>query len=566
VHVTPQIPTPLVEVRVQARRAPGVPEVVLVGTSSSGQHHPARQPPFRQSPPQQPSADSPPILGPGADELGVNEQWLTQCRVTGTAGSVQVVPLGTARPDHGWLLGTGHGSAGHWRAAGAALARATSDRMEGMAGEAPGLLDTVQVHLPPGTTASQAASLALGCVVGSHRYRVTSNGGRIAGSAGGGRIAGSAGGSGIAGGSRPSSMTTTVVLIPPPGDGSGPLAEAVARAQVLGRATGLARDLVNTPSGLKDPAWLAGTAARLAATVPGLRATVRDEHWLAEHGFGGVLAVGGGSARPPRLLELVWQPPDGGPETGSETDPAITTGEHLVLVGKGITFDTGGISIKPADGMHLMRTDMSGGAAVIAALLAIGQLKLPLRVTGLVPCAENHVSGSAYRPGDVVRHVGGTTTEVTNTDAEGRLVLADALAHAVRTLAPTTLVDVATLTGTMKVSLGLRTGGLFSTEPELAQRIQAAGETVGEAWWPMPLIDDHAVAVRSELADLRQCPAGPASITAALFLREFTAGLPWAHLDIAGPARAEQHYDEVNAGGTGFATRTLIELACSFTG
>ncbi|MGH3805514.1 MAG: leucyl aminopeptidase family protein [Pseudonocardiaceae bacterium] len=534
-HVTPQVPTPLVEVRVQAQRALGVPEIVVIGESS----HPS-------------IADDPPILGPGADQLGVDEQWLTQYRVTGAAGSVQVVPLPTAQPDHGWLLGAGQGSAEHWRAAGAALVRALSGRRDGEV-PGPGALDTVQVHLPPGTTAGQAASLALGCVVGSHRYRVTNNGSPIAGSAGGSPIAGSAGGQ-----PRSSSTRTTVALIPPLGDGSGPLADAVARAQVLGRATGLARDLVNTPSGLKDPAWLADTAARLAATVPGLRATVRDEHWLAEHGFGGVLAVGGGSARPPRLLELVWQPP--------EVDLAMTTGEHLVLIGKGITFDTGGISIKPADGMHLMRTDMSGGAAVIAALLAVGRLKLPLRVTGLVPCAENHVSGSAYRPGDIVRHVGGTTTEVTNTDAEGRLVLADALAHAVRTLAPTTLVDVATLTGAMKVSLGLRTGGLFSSEPDLAQRIQAAGEAAGEAWWPMPLIDDHAVEVRSEIADLRQCPPGPAGITAALFLREFTAGLPWAHLDIAGPARAEQHYDEVNAGGTGFGTRTLIELVCSFTG
>ncbi|HEX8935322.1 MAG TPA: M17 family metallopeptidase, partial [Pseudonocardiaceae bacterium] len=303
----------------------------------------------------------------------------------------------------------------------------------------------------------------------------------------------------------------------------------------------------------KDPSWLAGTAARLAATVPGLRAIVRDERWLAEHGFGGILAVGGGSARPPRLLELAWQP------AGVKTD------HHLVLVGKGITFDTGGISIKPADGMHLMRTDMSGGAAVIAALLALGQLDVPLRVTGLVPCAENHVSGSAYRPGDIVRHVGGHTTEVTNTDAEGRLVLADALAYAVRTLAPTALVDIATLTGAMKVSLGLRTGGLFATEPGLVGRIQAAGEVTGETWWPMPLLDDHADEVRSDIADLRQCPPGPAGITAALFLREFTGGLPWAHLDIAGPARAEESYDEVNPGGTGFATRTLIELACSFT-
>ncbi|MGH8918381.1 MAG: peptidase M17, partial [Actinomycetes bacterium] len=165
----------------------------------------------------------------------------------------------------------------------------------------------------------------------------------------------------------------------------------------------------------------------------------------------------------------------------------------------------------------------------------------------------------------VVRQVGGTTTEVTNTDAEGRLVLADALAYAVRTLRPSTLVDVATLTGAMKVSLGLRTGGVFATEPGLAERIRAAGAATGEDWWPMPLVADHADKVRSDLADLRQCPPGPGGITAALFLREFTGGLPWAHLDIAGPARAEQDHDEVNVGGTGFAARTLIELAGSLT-
>jgi leucyl aminopeptidase len=518
---TPKVPTSLVKVQIQVRRSPGVPDVVLVGQLPAGHSSPGKS-----------AADDPPILGPGADLLGVDQQWLVQYRVQATAGIMHVVPLVKARPDHGWLLGTGQGSAQHWRTAGAALVRATSARLAGDVEAGRWTPRTVQVHLPPDTTAHQVAALALGCVVGSHRYRVTHIDG-------------------------PPKMTT-VRLVAPLGQAPQPLATAVARAQLLGRATGLARDLANTPSGHKDPAWLAGTAARLATTVPGLRATVRDERWLAEHGFGGVLAVGGGSARPPRLLELAWNPPVVSSEMNTEG--------HLVLIGKGITFDTGGISIKPADGMHLMRTDMSGGAAVIAALLAIGQLELPLRVTGLVPCAENHVSGSAMRPGDVVRHVGGTTTEVTNTDAEGRLVLADALAHAVRTLHPSTLVDVATLTGAMKVSLGMRTGGLFTTEPELAERIRAAGETVGEAWWPMPLVADHVDEVRSDLADLRQCPPGPGGITAALFLQEFTAGLPWAHLDIAGPARAEQDYDEVNVGGTGFAARTLIELACSFTG
>lgn len=265
-----------------------------------------------------------------------------------------------------------------------------------------------------------------------------------------------------------------------------------------------------------------------------------------------MLAVGGGSARPPRLVELCWRP------RGAADAP------HLVLVGKGITFDTGGVSLKPNDGMHLMRTDMAGGAAVIAAVRAIAAMGIPLRVTGLIPAAENHLSGSAYRPGDVVRHYDGRTTEVANTDAEGRMVLADALGYAVDVHKPDALVDVATLTGAMKVALGLRTGGLFASTDELATRITSAGAAVGESWWRMPLAEEHAPDVRGTLADVRQAPPGPSGITAALFLREFTGGRPWAHLDIAGPARAESSYDEVVPGATGYAARTLVELAEGF--
>ncbi|GAA4434692.1 hypothetical protein GCM10023148_41050 [Actinokineospora soli] len=325
------------------------------------------------------------------------------------------------------------------------------------------------------------------------------------------------------------------------------------RGAVLAAATAFARDLANTPSNVKDPAWLARTAAKAAGKVSGVDAVVRDEAWLAQRGFGAQLAVGGGSTRPPRLLELAYH-------------PAAATGPHLVLVGKGITFDTGGISVKPADGMHLMRTDMAGGAAVAAATIAIARLGLPVKVTALVPCAENHISGSAYRPGDVVRQYGGLTTEVTNTDAEGRMVMADALAYAHQDLGADVLVDVATLTGAMKVTLGLRTGGLFATDDDLAERITRAGEAGGEAWWRMPLLDDLADDVVSTIADLRQCPPGPGGITAALFLREFTGGLPWAHLDIAGPARADKTYGDVVPGATGFGARTLVELAESFAG
>ena len=280
--------------------------------------------------------------------------------------------------------------------------------------------------------------------------------------------------------------------------------------------------------------------------------TVRDETWLAEHGFGGVLAVGGGSSRPPRFLELRWSPADAAPDAG-----------HVVLVGKGITFDTGGISIKPNAGMADMRTDCSGGAAVVAAMRAVARLDVPVRVTGLVPLAENHVSGSAYRPGDVVRHRGGTTSEVTNTDAEGRMVLADAIAFALEELAPDVVVDVATLTGAMKVALGVRTGGVFASSPDLRTAIVDAGAAVGEAWWPMPLSAHLDTDVDSTIADVRQAPPGPGGIAAALFLRRFTDGRPWVHLDIAGPARCDSPHEEVAKGATGFATRTLVEFCAA---
>lgn len=237
--------------------------------------------------------------------------------------------------------------------------------------------------------------------------------------------------------------------------------EAVERVRHLAAAAAFARDLANAPSNVKDPAWLADTSAAAVAGIANLTATVRDEKWLRDEGFGGVLAVGGGSASPPRLIELAYRP------RGAKA--------HLLLVGKGITFDTGGLSIKPADGMHLMRTDMAGGAAVLAATRAIAALKLTVKVTALVPAAENHVSGTAYRPGDVVRHYGGKTTEVSNTDAEGRMVLADALVYGIRRFRPDAVVDVATLTGAMKVSLGLRTGGLFANDDELARRVADAG-------------------------------------------------------------------------------------------
>ena len=444
------------------------------------------------------------------------DEWTPGGQVTGKAGDVHAL----SNPAR-WLLGIGADpeKPSAWRTAGGALARAVNSSLSQRSESVSRAQRSVQVALPPEPSADCVRAFVLGVLLGGYRFTVSSE--------------------------EPKPTLRSVVLL-----GGAELTETVREAERLAAATALARDLTNSPSNVKDPAWLAGTTERVADDVSGLRVTVRDEAWLAENKFGGILAVGGGSARPPRLIELAYRPRN--------------AGTHVLLVGKGITFDTGGISLKPADGMHLMRTDMSGGAAVIAAVRAIAQAKLPVRVTGLVPAAENHVSGSSYRPGDVVRHYGGITTEVGNTDAEGRMVLADALAYGVDKFKPDVVVDVATLTGAIKVALGLRNGAVFASDDELAKRLREAGERVGESWWRMPLIEDHAEAVRSEIADVKQAPDGPGGVTAALFLREFTDGLPWAHLDIAGTARADKPYDEVTPGGTGFAARTLVEFAAGY--
>jgi leucyl aminopeptidase len=320
--------------------------------------------------------------------------------------------------------------------------------------------------------------------------------------------------------------------------------EAFARGLANAAATSWARDLANTPARTKTPDWLAQTAA--ASLRPeGVAVEIRDEAWLGEQGFGGVLAVGAGSVAPPRLIEASWRPRD------------AAANIHVVLVGKGITFDTGGLNIKTGDGMRTMKTDMSGGAAVLAGLRLIASRKLPVRITALVPCAENSFGGSSFRPGDVVRHVGGRTSEITNTDAEGRLVLADALAYAVARLKPTVLVDLATLTGAMKVALGLRTAGFFATTDNLAAELSAAGAASGEPLWRMPLVADYESTLGSSIADADNAPGNPGAITAALFLKHFTGGLPWAHLDIAGPARSIKDDGVFAQGATGFGTRLL---------
>lgn len=342
---------------------------------------------------------------------------------------------------------------------------------------------------------------------------------------------------------KPAKLATVTVLDARP---SADADTAVRRAAIRVEATTFARDLVNTPSLDKTPDWLAKSAVA-AGKRAGLRVDVLGPDQLLAQGFGGILAVGQGSTRGPRLISLAYAP------AGAR--------RHIVLVGKGITFDSGGLSLKTNDGMVTMKTDMGGGAAVIAVLEAVARLELPIRVTGLVAAAENMISGSATRPSDVITHYGGRTVEVLNTDAEGRLVLADALAYADAKLAPDYIVDLATLTGAMPVALGRKCAGLFANDDRLADALLAAGKAAGERLWRMPLIEDYRSDLDSEVADMRNIGHGKlqgGSITAALFLREFVGKRRWAHLDIAGPARAESDDDEVSKGGTGFGVRTLL--------
>jgi leucyl aminopeptidase len=323
--------------------------------------------------------------------------------------------------------------------------------------------------------------------------------------------------------------------------------EVLGRGITIAGAVALARDLTNMPSDRKTPAWLAGQA-RTAAAQSGLGVRVWDTAELAALGFGGLLAVGAGSARPPCLIELSYQPPH----------PA----GHVVLVGKGITFDSGGLSLKPNDGMKLMKTDMAGGAVVIAVMSALARLGVRSRVTGLVAAAENMPSGSALRPGDVITHYGGRTAEVLNTDAEGRLVLADGLAYADAVLQPDVMVDIATLTGAVRIALGTGIGALYASDDQVAAGLLAAARVSGDALWRMPLVEDYRDALDSPVADLANIPhasrARAGSIDAALFLREFTGGRPWAHLDIAGAARSASDEGENTKGATGFGTRVLL--------
>ena len=325
---------------------------------------------------------------------------------------------------------------------------------------------------------------------------------------------------------------------------SGDAAAAISRASAVARGVSLARDLINQPAVDKAPAVLAARAEMLNDRIS---VEIADESEAAERGYGGLLAVGSGAANPPRMVILRYEP-----------EQATAS---VAFVGKGIVFDSGGLSLKPAAMMEAMKTDMAGAAAVYGAMQAIAELELPIRVLGVAPLSENMTGGAAQRPGDIYTAYRGKTVEVLNTDAEGRLVLADGLGIAVES-EPDLIVDIATLTGAAKVALGPTVGAIFGNDDDAVAAVEAAARFSGEPMWTMPFERSYRKQLKSTIADIKNIgDRFGGAITAALFLSEFVDDRPWVHLDVAGPARADKAEHYISAGGTGFGVRTLVELA-----
>jgi len=337
-------------------------------------------------------------------------------------------------------------------------------------------------------------------------------------------------------------------------------AATVAEAGVIARALYTARDLIHTPANIKNPLWMAQEAKKIA-DEKGLAISILAGKELAK--FGGLRAVGNSSPKPgPRFIELTYIP-----KGKARTSAALP---HVVIVGKGITFDTGGVSLKrPYEFMTAMKSDMAGAAAALATISALPDLQPQVKVTVLMMCAENALSGTSQRPSDVITQYGGTTVEIINTDAEGRLVLADGLAYAVEKLDPDYLFDIATLTGSATLGLGRQYAALYTRDEKLAKELVAVGETSGERVWHMPLIDDYQDSLESDVADLNHAADkgdySAGSVTAALYLEHFVADSRWVHLDIAGTGRSETDTGENAKGGTGFGVRFFIDWILSLS-
>ncbi|WP_433056055.1 leucyl aminopeptidase family protein [Dactylosporangium sp. CS-033363] len=444
------------------------------------------------------------LLNPA--DLAEYEAFLEDVEHSGSAGTVHKLPRPGRKPSPLLFVGIGDGDEAGWRAAGAALTK--SARAE----------SGLRILVPHDTAPAALRALAEGLWLASYRFRLAD--------------------------AEPDPLRRVTIAL----EASDERTAALEQARAVVTATTLARDLTNMPSDRKTPAWFAKQVTKAAAGVAGLTVEVREPEYLREHGFNAILTVGQGAAagRGPRLVELSWKP------RGAKL--------HVVLIGKGITFDTGGVCIKPLAGMKLMRKDMGGAAAVIGATLAAAAMRLPVRITALAPLAENALGGDSMRPGDVVTHYGGITSEILNTDAEGRLVLGDAMAYAVRRLRPDVLIDLATLTGAQGVALGKRTAAMYSHSDTLAGDLAAAAEACGESVWRMPLSEDYAQEIRGELTDIiNSTDIGAGSLLAALYLREFTGPLRehWAHFDMSSPAWADSADGELAKGATGWGVRTL---------
>ena len=473
------------------------------------------------------SDSGPRLLGADALPRGLRTSLAKSLEALGVSGKVDEV---RRTPSGGELAApvvvlTGVGPVGRAGPDAETLRRAAGAAVRELAG-----MDRVALALPA-TDAVAAAAVAEGALLGAYTYRAYRQ-----------RTA-----------AKHKAPVSQLELVTGLTRDKG-LKAAVVRAHVLAAAVGATRDLVNCPPVDLFPAAFAEQAVEQAKGL-GVKVTVLDEKQLARGGYGGLIGVGKGSSRPPRLVKLAYAP------RGAK--------QHVALVGKGITFDSGGLSIKPAAGMETMKLDMAGAAAVLQAVLAVAKLGLPVAVTGWLALAENMPSGTAQRPSDVLTTYGGRTVEVLNTDAEGRLVLADAIVAASEEK-PDLIVDIATLTGAQMVALGNRVAAIMAPDDGVRARLKAAADAAGEQFWPMPLPEELRASMDSQVADIANMgDKFGGMLVAGLFLREFVGTvdgsddgerLPWAHLDIAGPSFSDTPHGYTGKGGTGIGVRTLVSL------